>query len=70
MKIHCTTTFLDGRDRFEEGDVRVVDDDRAAYFIAQGWASADGSASPDSAREAADLVIDKAQHAHKERQHG
>lgn len=39
MKIRCLTTFLDGRDRFEAGDVRQVDDDRAARFIAAGWAA-------------------------------
>lgn len=39
MKIKCLTTFLDGRDRFEAGDVRQVDDDRAARFIAAGWAA-------------------------------
>ncbi len=40
MKITCLTTFLDGSDRFEKGDVRTVDDARAAYFIANGWATA------------------------------
>lgn len=40
MKIKCTTTFLDGTDRFEKDDVRTVDDARAERFIANGWASA------------------------------
>lgn len=40
--IVCTTTFLDGRDRFEQGETRVVDDDRAERFIAAGWAAAPG----------------------------
>ena len=40
MKITCLTTFLDGPDRFDQGDVRTVDDTRAAYFIANGWATA------------------------------
>jgi hypothetical protein len=43
--IVCTTTFLDGRDRFEKGETRVVDDGRADYFIANGWASAPGAES-------------------------
>lgn len=38
MKITCTTTFLDGRDRFEKGDTRTVDDERGAHFVKQGWA--------------------------------
>lgn len=43
MKIHCLTTFLDGTDRFEAGDTRTVDDERAARFIAAGWACIPGS---------------------------
>lgn len=39
MRIQCLTTFLDGADRFEQGDVRTVPDERGAYFVAQGWAS-------------------------------
>lgn len=39
MKIQCLTTFLDDRDRFESGDIRSVDDDRGAYFVANGWAA-------------------------------
>ncbi len=42
MKITCTTTFLDGGDRFEVGDVRTVDDTRGAYFVKQAWAHASG----------------------------
>lgn len=42
-RIHCLTTFLDDRDRFEAGETRIVEDDRAARFIAAGWASADGT---------------------------
>lgn len=38
MKIHCLTTFLDGRDRFEQGDTRTVDDADGARFVAAGWA--------------------------------
>ena len=36
MKIICDTTFLDGKDRFENGDQRTVDDVRGAYFIEAG----------------------------------
>lgn len=39
MKIKCLTTFLDGKNRFEKDDVRTVDDDSGASFVANGWAS-------------------------------
>lgn len=38
MKIKCLTTFLDGKERFEKDDVRTVDDERGAQFVANGWA--------------------------------
>lgn len=38
MRIECTTTFLDGTDRFEAGDIRTVDDERGARLVANGWA--------------------------------
>ena len=38
MKIHCLTTFLEGADRFEAGDVRTVPDDVGARLVANGWA--------------------------------
>jgi hypothetical protein len=38
MKIECSTTFLDGAERFEAGDIRTVDDERGAYFVGNGWA--------------------------------
>lgn len=43
MQIKCSTTFLDGKDRFEKDDIRTVDDERGAYFIEQGWASEVGA---------------------------
>lgn len=42
MKIICDTTFLDGVERFEQGDIRTVDPKRGAYFVANGWAHAVG----------------------------
>ena len=38
MKIEALSTFLDGRERFEKGDIRTVDDAKAAYFVENGWA--------------------------------
>jgi hypothetical protein len=38
MKIECLTTFLDGTDRFEAGDIRTVDDERGARLVGNGWA--------------------------------
>jgi len=43
MKIEATTTFLDGTDRFEAGDVRTVDDERGARLVANGWAQEVGA---------------------------
>lgn len=42
-KIHATTTFLDDRERFEEGKEYDVEPARAAYFVRNGWAEADGT---------------------------
>lgn len=39
MKIEIMTTFLDGRDRFESGDVRTVSDEDGERFVAAGWAA-------------------------------
>ncbi len=38
MKIQCLTTFLEGADRFEEGDIRTVQDDVGVRLVANGWA--------------------------------
>lgn len=38
MKIEALTTFLDGRERFEQGDIRTVDDGRGTRLVAAGWA--------------------------------
>lgn len=46
MKIEATTTFLDGVDRFEVGDIRTVDDERGARMVANGWARESGGAAP------------------------
>ncbi len=66
MQIKCLTTFLDGRDRFKQGDVRTVSDEQAARFLAAGWASTlDGQAAA-AATGAADLVIDNARQGTKD----
>lgn len=49
MKIEALSTFLDGRERFEKGDIRTVDDVKGAYFIDNGWAkdiTSDAAAAP------------------------
>lgn len=58
MRIKCLTTFLDGSDRFERDDLRTVDDERGAYFIAQGWAAAEGAATPATLPEQGNAVLD------------
>lgn len=55
-RIHCTTTFLDGRDRFEAGDVRSVETERAERFISAGWATLAGQEPAASAGPAAEPV--------------
>ena len=71
MKIHCLTTFLDGADRFEAGDVRTVDDERGDRLVANGWAAdASGSvATGDAAAGAIDLDIHSTAHL-QEASHG
>lgn len=38
MEIKVLKTFLDGRDRFEAGEIRQVSDENGAYFCDCGWA--------------------------------
>lgn len=63
MQITVKTTFLDGTDRFETGDVRTVDDERAARFIENGWASDAAGNAGDAASGAVDLEVNSANHA-------
>lgn len=63
MKITCTTTFLDGPERFEAGDVRQVDDERGARFVAAGWATAEGAET--AATAAGDVALDVQNVTHK-----
>lgn len=46
MRIECTTIFLDGRERFEKGDIFTVPDADAARFIKNGWAKEVGAPDP------------------------
>ncbi len=62
MKIICTTTFLDGPERFESGDVRTVDDARGAYFAANGWASPVGAEPIEPASGDVTLAVQSAVH--------
>ena len=66
MKIICTTTFKHGRDAFELGDVRTVDDDIGAYFIANGWAREPGAEAVAAAIGDTTLDVQKAVIGHKE----
>lgn len=62
MRIHIESTFLDGRDRFEEGDTRSVPDADAARFIAAGWARpVDGEAVAADTPATSDLTINNGQ---------
>lgn len=65
MKIEITTTFLDGRDRFEVGDIRTVSDEDGERFVAAGWAvPIDGEVSPPSVGEVT-LNVQSVAHAQK-----
>jgi len=44
MKITATTSFLHGRDRYEEGEEYEVDTALAGYFLGNGWATSDSRA--------------------------
>lgn len=46
MRIECTDTFLDGRERFERGDIFTIDDAQAKRFIANKWAKEVGAPAP------------------------
>lgn len=64
MRIVCDTTFLDGRDRFEKGDQRTVDDERGARFVANGWAHEEGQGPATSAGiTTTDLSVNNSKHA-------
>jgi hypothetical protein len=64
MKIHCLTTFLDDKDRFEEGETRVVDDARGYKFIGLGWACVPGDpAVVPSTTDSVNLDINSSAHA-------
>jgi hypothetical protein len=58
MKIECDTTFLDGTERFEAGDIRTVDDARGYKFIGLGWAHAAGQSAPAPAVEQTPVTLD------------
>ena len=46
MRIECLTTFLDGRERFEKGDIFTVPDGDGARFVAAGWSKKVGDETP------------------------
>lgn len=58
MRIQCLTTFLDGPDRFERGDLRTVADERGAFFVAQGWAAPEGRVTAAASTEHGNVVLD------------
>ena len=60
MRIECKTTFLDGAERFEVGDIRTVDDARGHRFMAHGWAAEIGQPAAQLSSEPATLDIHNA----------
>ncbi len=66
MRIECTTTFLDGRERFEKGDIFTVPDADAAYFIGNKWAKEVGTPAVDvPSAEPATLDVQGVSHKQK-----
>lgn len=58
MRIKCLMRFLDGKDEFLKDDIRTVDDERGARFVAAGWAEDEaGRVATESVSGNADLNI-------------
>lgn len=72
MRIECTTTFLDGRERFEKGDIFTIDDATAARFIDNGWVKKVGDETPAAlpAADPADLAIHNVLQTQEVKYHG
>jgi hypothetical protein len=60
MRIECTTTFLDGAERFEACYIRTVDDARAPRLLAHGWPSEVGQPAAPQSTDTVNLDIHKA----------
>ncbi len=67
MRIECLTTFLDGRERFEKGDIFTIDDDAAARFIKNGWAREAGKTTDPAPATAEPVTLDVQSVSHKQR---
>lgn len=63
MRIECLTTFMDGAERFEAGDVRTVDDSRASAFVAHGWAKPEGGSATPATTDETTLAVQDGTHA-------
>lgn len=70
MRIEAKRTFLHGRDRYEKGDLRTVDDSLGAYFVKQGWAAEVGKPAPEVQSGEVSLDIHNARMGVKERKNG
>jgi len=66
MRIECLMPFKEGRESFEKGDIFVVDDAKAAYFIKNGWAKeVDGPAPELAPADPVTLDVQNVGHKHK-----
>lgn len=71
MRIHCTTTFLDGVTRFEKDDVVTVPDADGQRFVDNGWAVREGGGdAPAQPSDAVTLDIQSGSHSTKAVTHG
>lgn len=67
MKIEILETFLDGRDRYEEGEVREVSDEFGVYFCGCGWAQSPlGEVVTGARQESGDVRLDVRGSGHKQ----
>jgi hypothetical protein len=60
MRIECKSSFLDGAERFEAGDIRTVSDARGHRFMAHGWAAEVGQPATPQGAEPVTLDIHNA----------
>ena len=70
MKIEMLEKVMHGRDVFEAGETRVVDDDLGAYFCGLGWAKDTAGRVPTGERNTQAVTLTPDSVAHKTRAGG
>jgi hypothetical protein len=70
MRIKVKELIKHGRERYEAGDERTVDDELGAYFVENGWAAEVGGADVDPLPHAVTLDVKSGKHGVKDSNHG